>query len=68
MDSDTQPSQETDVMSLETQENSQDEYMSKEDKRVLQVLMEKLPNNQALSIGSEILGIKKNLIYKQTID
>jgi len=30
--------------------------------------MEKLPNNQALSIGSEILGIKKNLIYKQIID
>lgn len=48
--------------------NSQDKYMSKEDKRVLQILMEKLPNNQALSIGSEILGIKKNLIYKQIID
>ena len=42
--------------------------MSEEDRRIIQILMRRLPNNQALSIGSEILEIKKNSIYKQLLD
>jgi len=41
--------------------------ISEEEKRVIDILLRRLPNNQALSIGSEILEINKNILYKQLI-
>ena len=41
--------------------------LSEESLRILKVLLRKYPNNEALSLGAEILGIKKNILYKTII-
>ena len=37
-------------------------------KRILSVLLEELPLKQAVSLGSKITGIKKNIFYKLALD
>ena len=41
--------------------------LPEESLRILKVLLRKYPNNEALSLGAEILGIKKNILYKTII-
>ena len=40
------------------------ETFNSEDRRVIKILLENLPNKQALIIGSKLLNIKKNFLYK----
>ena len=40
--------------------------LSDEQMRILNILLENLPNNKALLLASNILGMSKNYLYKQT--
>lgn len=41
--------------------------LSAEDKRILHLLVDHLPNNDAMVLASKILNIKKNILYKELI-
>ena len=43
------------------------EDISPEERRIIQILLKKLPKNQALTLGAEIFGISKNSLYKKLI-
>ena len=43
------------------------EDISPEERKIIQILMKKLPKNQALTLGAEIFGISKNSLYKKLI-
>ena len=43
------------------------EDISPEERRIIQILLKKLPKNLALTLGAEIFGISKNSLYKKLI-
>ena len=43
------------------------EDISPEERRIIQILLKKLPKNQAITLGAEIFGISKNSLYKKLI-
>ena len=50
---------------IEKQKN--DSELSKESSRILHLLVDSLPNNDAMILASKILNIKKNVLYKELI-
>ena len=45
-----------------------EEGFSDEDKRVMELLWDSLPQKEALSLGSKILRKKRNFLYQKKID
>jgi len=44
-----------------------DNELSEESSRILHLLVDSLPNNEAMVLASKILNIKKNILYKELI-
>ena len=47
--------------------NKFDTELSEEGVRILNLLIDHLPNNDAMVLASKILNIKKNILYKELI-
>ena len=45
-----------------------EEGFSNEDKRIMELLWDSLPQKEALSLGSKILNKKRNFLYQKKID
>ena len=55
------------VLIVSAFERSLEEDFSHEDKRIMELLWDSLPQKEALSLGSKILNKKRNFLYKQKI-
>jgi len=56
------------VLIVSAFEKTLEEGFSDEDKRIMELLWESLPQKEALSLGSKILNKKRNFLYKKKID
>ena len=50
-----------------SKKNNFDTELSEEGVRILNLLVDHLPNNDAMVLASKILNIKKNILYKELI-
>ena len=50
-----------------SKKNNLDTELSEEGVRILNLLVDHLPNNDAMVLASKILNIKKNILYKELI-
>ncbi len=56
------------VIVLAGADSSEEKIETQDSKRILSVLLEELPLKQAVSLGSKITGIQKNIFYKLALD
>ena len=56
------------VIVLAVADSSEKKIETQDSKRILSVLLEELPLKQAVSLGSKITGIQKNIFYKLALD
>jgi 16S rRNA (cytidine1402-2'-O)-methyltransferase len=56
------------VIVLAGADSSEKKIETQDSKRILSVLLEELPLKQAVSLGSKITGIQKNIFYKLALD
>ncbi len=56
------------VIVLAGADSSEKKAETQDSKRILSVLLEELPLKQAVSLGSKITGIQKNIFYKLALD
>ena len=56
------------VLIVSAFERPLEEGFSKEDKRIMELLWNSLPQKEALSLGSKILNKKRNFLYQKKID
>ncbi len=56
------------VLILSASEKTLDEDFSDEDKRIMKLLWDSLPQKEALSLGSKILNKKRNFLYQKKLE
>ncbi len=56
------------VLIVSAYEIAPDEGFSDEDRRIMELLWDSLPQKEALSLGSKILNKKRNFLYQKKID
>ncbi len=56
------------VIVLAGADSSEKKIETQDSKRILSVLLEELPLKQAVSLGSKITGVQKNIFYKLALD
>lgn len=56
------------VLIISAFEKALEEGFSDEDKRIMELLWDSLPQKEALSLGSKILNKKRNFLYQKKID